>query len=133
MMLTPPVSMLGIPAMEKVRREIANWPQELGMDTTRLCLDQVREYLNSPPDILGHHLTAGRDIYITFLEQAGEMASLDFSEAIKPLQVGMNMLPGIAEAIQHEHLNEAAAGFARIVEYERDAFTILLKTVSEFE
>jgi hypothetical protein len=33
------------------------------MDTTHLCLLQVREYLNSPPDILGHHLTAGRDIY----------------------------------------------------------------------
>jgi len=133
MMLTPPVSMLGIPAMQKVAREIINWPQELGMDTTRLCLDQVREYLNSPPDILGHHLTAGRDIYITFLEQAGEMANLDFSEAINQFRAGMAMLPGIAEAIQQEQLNEAAAGFARIAEYERDAFTILLKTMSEFE
>ena len=110
MMLTPPVSMLGIPAMQKVAREIINWPQELGMDTTRLCLDQVREYLNSPPDILGHHLTAGRDIYITFLEQAGEMANLDFSEAINQFQAGLAMLPGIAEAIQQERLEKAAAG-----------------------
>ena len=100
MMLKPPVSMLGIPAMQKLRREIANWPQELGMEATRLCLRQVREYLNSPPDIAGNHLTAGRDIYIKFLEQAGVMAHLDFSESIKLLKDGMSLLPGIAMAIQ---------------------------------
>jgi hypothetical protein len=33
----------------------------------------VREYLNSPPDLAGDHLTAGRDLYITFLEEARRM------------------------------------------------------------
>ncbi len=70
MMLKPPVSMIGVPAMEKVAREIGNWPQELGNEAANSCLQQVREYLNSPPDSMGDHLTAGRDIYIAFLEQA---------------------------------------------------------------
>jgi len=59
------------------------------------------------------------------------MASLDFSEAIKLLQAGMNMLPGIAEAIQQDDLSKAAAGFARIAEYEKKAFSILLKSMGE--
>ena len=61
------------------------------------------------------------------------MASLDFSEAIKPLQVGMNMLPGIAEAIQQDDLYVIADCFAGIARVEEDAFTIYLKTLSEFE
>jgi hypothetical protein len=130
-MLKPPVSMLGIPAMEKVAHEIANWPQELGMETARVCLSQVREYLNSPPDIEGNHLTAGRDIYISFLEQAGEMANLDFSEAINQFRAGMAVLPEIAEAIQQEDLSKAAAGFARVAENEKIAYSILLKYLGE--
>ena len=58
-MLHPPVSMVGTPAMKKVAREIARWPEELGEDIALKCLRQVREYLNSPPDLEGHHLTAG--------------------------------------------------------------------------
>jgi hypothetical protein len=38
---------VGIPAMEKLAREIARWPEELGGDTAAACLRQVREYLNS--------------------------------------------------------------------------------------
>ena len=131
MMLHPPVSMVGIPAMEKVAREIKNWPQELGKDVADRCLQQVREYLNSPPDLMGNHLTAGRDIYISFLEQAGSMASLDFSEAIKRFQATMNMLPKIAKAIQQDKLLDVAAGFASIAEIENEAFTKLFKCVSE--
>jgi hypothetical protein len=131
MMLKPPVSMIGIPAMKKVAREIANWPQELGQASTEKSLQQVREYLNSPPDILGDHLTAGRDIYIVFLEQAAIMAHLDYSEAIQQFQAGISVLPRIADAIQKEDLSAAAAGFATIAEYEEKAFTILLNCVGE--
>ena len=131
MMLKPPVSMLGIPAMKKVAREIANWPQELGQASTEKSLQQVREYLNSPPDILGNHLTAGRDIYITFLQEAGGMASLDFSEATKQFQAGISVLPKIAAAIQQDDLTAAAAGFAAIAEYEEEAYTFLLNCVGE--
>ena len=131
MMLKPPVSMVGIPAMQKVAREMANWPEELGMDKTRLCLRQVREYLNSPPDIMGNHLTAGRDIWITFLEQAGAMANLDLSEATYLFRAGMAILPEIAEAIQQEELSEAAEGFSRVAENEKKAYSILQKIVAE--
>jgi hypothetical protein len=131
MMLNPPVSMVGIPAMEKVSREIANWPQELGKAGADKSLQQVREYLNSPPDILGNHLTAGRDIYVTFLEEAGKMANLDFSDAIKQFQAGMKVLPMIADAIQQDNLVRAAAGFAEIAIEEKAAFTYLLKCVGE--
>ena len=130
-MLKPPVSMLGIPAMKKVAREIANWPQELGQASAEKSLQQVREYLNSPPDILGDHLTAGRDIYIVFLEQAAIMASLDFSEATKQFQAGISVLPKIADAIQQDDLYTAAAGFAAIAEHEEEAYTILLNCVGE--
>ena len=54
-MLRPPVSMVGIPAMEKLAREIARWPEQLGEDASASCLRQVREYLNSPPDLAGDH------------------------------------------------------------------------------
>jgi hypothetical protein len=131
MMLHPPVSMVGIPAMEKVSREITNWSQELGKDVADKCLRQVREYLNSPPDLMGNHLTAGRDLYITFLEQAGEIAGLDFSDAIHQLRNAMSMIPGIAEAIQQDHIKEAAAGFAGIAETERKAYTTLLLCVGD--
>jgi hypothetical protein len=66
-MLQPAVSMVGIPAMQKVAREIPQWPEELGEGTAAKCLRQVREYLNSPPDLEGDHLTAGRDRYVAFL------------------------------------------------------------------
>jgi hypothetical protein len=46
-MLHPPVSMIGIPAMKKLAREIAHWPEELREETAAKCLQQVREYLNS--------------------------------------------------------------------------------------
>jgi hypothetical protein len=131
MMLNPPVSMLGIPAMEKVSREIAYWPQELGKEVADRCLLQVREYLNSPPDLMGDHITAGRDIYIAFLKQAGKMVSLDFSAAIRQLDTAMNMLPDIVRAIQLDHLAAAASGFARVAAAEREAFTILFQYVGE--
>ena len=131
MMLKPPVSMIGIPAMEKLSREISNWPKTVGIDNTGRCLQHVREYLNSPPDLMGDHLTAGRDIYIEFLEQAGEMAGLDFSEAIHRLHIAMDMLPNIAESIQRENLPDAAAGFAFIAEKEKEAYTILFQRLDE--
>jgi hypothetical protein len=127
MMLKPPVSMLGIPAMQKVAREIAHWPQELGKEAADKSLLQVREYLNSPPDSLGNHLTAGRDIYITFLEQAGEMANLDFSEAIGQFRAGMSVLPTIAAAIRDSNFHQASNGFAEVAIHEQDAFTRLLR------
>lgn len=129
-MLTPPVSMIGIPAMEKVSREIARWPDGLGEEVAGRCLQQVREYLNSPPDLLGNHLTAGRDIYIAFLEQAGSMAKLDFSAAISQFRASMDILRRIAESIQRGKLDTAASCFAEIAAREREAFGILLQKVS---
>jgi hypothetical protein len=117
--------------MEKVSREIAGWPQELGEGVADSCLKQVREYLNSPPDLLGNHLTAGRDIYITFLEQAGVMTSLDFSAAIKRFQAAMGLIPKIAEAIQHDDLKDTAAGFASVAGEEKEAYRILSNCVGE--
>jgi hypothetical protein len=130
-MLKPPVSMVGIPAMEKVAREIANWSHELGQAAADKSLQQVREYLNSPPDILGNHLTAGRDIYTSFLEQAGVMACLDLSEAINQLQAGMGVLPRIASAIKDGNLLDAAAGFGEVAGFEKAAYTILLNCVGK--
>jgi hypothetical protein len=130
-MLKPPVSMLGIPAMQKLVRELPIWSRELGKEAADRSLNQVREYLNSPPDILGNHLTAGRDIYTAFLEQAGEMANLDFSAAIGKFNAGMGVMPGIAEAIQEKKLTEAAAGFAEIARYEQEAYGSLLKTIPQ--
>ena len=112
-------------------REIANWPQELGKESAEKSLQQVREYLNSPPDIMGNHLTAGRDLYITFLEQAGAMAGLDFSAAIERFKRGMEIIPEIANAIQQGDLAQAANGFARVAQLEKEAFTILLTSLGE--
>jgi hypothetical protein len=129
-MLQPPVSMVGIPAMKKVAREIAGWPAELGEETVAGCLRQVREYLNSPPDLEGHHLTAGRDLYLTFLEESGPMAGLDFSGAIERLRESMAAIPGLAEAISQNDLEGAAACFHRIAEVEAAAYAELSELVS---
>jgi hypothetical protein len=115
--------------MEKLAREIARWPQELGEDTAARCLLQVREYLNSPPDLAGNHLTAGRDLYITFLQEAGGMAGLDFSKAIQRLRQSMEAIPQLAEAIRQSHLEEAAAHVRRIAQGEAEAYTELGKVV----
>lgn len=128
-MLHPPVSMVGIPAMEKVAREIARWPEELGEVAAAKCLRQVREYLNSPPDLEGTHLTAGRDLYITFLQQAREMAGLDFSEVIHWLCQSIDTIPELAEAICGNELEKAAASFNRMAEAEAEAYTVLSKIV----
>ena len=128
-MLRPPVSMVGIPAMKKLAREIARWPQELGEDTAAKCLRQVREYLNSPPDLEGNHLTAGRDLYITFLQEAGAMTGLDFSEAISRLRESIEIIPLLAEAIRQSHLEEAAAHIRHIAKEEAEAYAELSKTV----
>jgi hypothetical protein len=124
-MLHPPVSMVGIPAMEKVVREIANWPNELGEKTASRCLRQVREYLNSPPDLEGNHLTAGRHLYITFLNQAAVMAGYDFDRPIALLQQSMEVIPKLAAAIREMQLDIAAAYFQHIADCEKQAYNIL--------
>lgn len=128
-MLRPPVSMVGIPAMEKLAREITRWPGELGRETAAKCLRQVREYLNSPPDLEGGHLTAGRDLYVAFLQEAGPMAGFDFSEAMGRLRGSMEIVPHVAEALRQGRLAEAAAHFRRIAKVEAQAYTELSKAV----
>ncbi len=128
-MLQPPVSMLGIPAMKKLAREIAGWPEELGEEKAAKCLLQVREYLNSPPDLMGNHLTAGRDLYLTFLEEAGAMTGRDFAEAISRLRSAMAIIPQLAAAIRQCDLNQAAACFSRIAAEETEAFAELSRVV----
>jgi hypothetical protein len=128
-MLDPPVSMLGIPAMKKVAREIPNWPEELGADTAVKCLRQVREYLNAPPDLEGDHLTAGRDWYVRFLQEAGAMTAVDFTPALHHLDESMAIIPELADAIGRGRLEEAAACFARVAELETEAYTRLSEVV----
>ena len=124
-MLHPPVSMLGIPAMKKVAREIPRWAEELGEEQASKCLLQVREYLNSPPDLEGDHLTAGRNLYIAFLEESGEIAGLDFSSPISLLRESMAAVPQLHAAIPQNDLEEAAACFRSIAHAEEGAFSEL--------
>jgi hypothetical protein len=128
-MLCPPVSLVGIPAMKKLAREMARWTEELGEDTAAACLRQMREYLNSPPDLAGNHLTAGRDLYITFLQEAKAMAGLDFSEAISRLRETIEVIPQLAEAIRQNHLEEAADHIRRIAKEEGEAYIELSRIV----
>jgi hypothetical protein len=124
-MLHPPVSMVGIPAMKKVAREIAGWPKELGDDVTAKCLRQVREYLSSPPDIEGNHLTAGRHLYIGFLQEAEAMTELDFSGVVGRLRKSMATIPQLAEAIRQGQLEEAATNMGHIADEEAQAYAEL--------
>jgi hypothetical protein len=129
MMLHPPVSLVGIPAMEKLAREIAGWPEELGEDVANKCLRQVREFLNSPPDLEGDHLTAGRDLYVAFLREAGPMAGLDLAEAIRRLEETMGIIPRLAEAIAEDRLEDASAFVRRIAVGEAKAYEGLASIV----
>jgi hypothetical protein len=129
MMLKPPVSMLGIPAMQKLSWEIASWPKELGEKACGTCLHQVREYLNSPPDLMGDHLTAGRDIYIAFLEQTALMVGLDFCDVIDRFRKVISCISEIANSIQQDDLARASAGFSAVAELEKEAFTIMAQRV----
>jgi hypothetical protein len=122
MMLHPPVSLVGIPAMEKLARELAGWPEELGKDVATRCLRQVREFLNSPPDLEGDHLTAGRDLYVAFLREAGPMAGLELAEAIRWLEETIGVIPRLAEAIAKDRLEDASALFRRIAVGEAEAY-----------
>jgi hypothetical protein len=128
-MLCPPVSLVGISAVEKLAREIARWPEELGEVTAAACLRQVQEYLNSPPDLAGDHLTAGRDRYITFLQEAGAMAGLDFRDAMRRLRQSMAIIPLLAEAIRQGYLEAAAAHISRIAQEEGEAYRELSQVV----
>jgi hypothetical protein len=128
-MLHPPVSMVGIPAMKKIAREIVGWPEELGAQAAATCLRQVREYLNSPPDIQGDHLTAGRDLYITYLMQAGDEARLDFSKPIDFLKETIATVPQLDEALRQRDLEQATACFERIAEAEYQAYSVLSENV----
>ena len=130
-MLEPPISMVGIPTMKKVAREILSWAEELGEEVAEKCLLQVREYLNSPPDLSGNHLTASRDRYIEFLEQAGEIGPFDFSDAITHFRNVVAIIPGLANAIINKHLEDAASKFENIAEEETSAFAKLRKQVGE--
>lgn len=124
-MLHPPVSMVGIPAMKKVALEIPGWAEEFGAETAAKCLLQVREYLNSPPDLEGDQLTAGRNLYIAFLEEAGLIAGLDFSSAASMLRESMAVMPRLHSAILQNDLEEAANCFRGIAQAEEEAFSEL--------
>ena len=108
--------------MEKLAREIAGWPEELGEDVANKCLHQVREFLNSPPDLEGDHMTAGRDLYVAFLREAGPMAGLDLAEAIGGLEETIGIIPRLAEAIAEDRLEDASALFRRIAVGEAEAY-----------
>lgn len=130
-MLHPPVSLLGLPAMRKLARELAGWKEELGEEKAARCLLQVREYLNSPPDLEGDRLTAGRDRYIAFLEQAGEMAGLDVAQGVTGLRQSMTLIPVIHQAICSGDLRSAADGFSRVADTEERAFRALSEAAAE--
>lgn len=129
-MLHPAVNMLGIPGMKKLAYEIAHWPDELDDETTVACLQQVREYLNTPPDIAGGHLTATRDLYIAFLQEAGPMAGLDFINPIAHLHESMGIIPRLTHAIQQGDLEEAADHIRQVAEVETKAYTELSELVA---
>jgi hypothetical protein len=128
-MLHPPVSLVGIPALEKLAREIAGWPEELGDDVTAKCLRQVREFLNSPPDLEGDHLTAGRDLYLAFLQEAGPVAGLDLAEAIRRLEGTIDIIPRLAEDIAENRLGDAAALVSCVAAGETGAYEELSRIV----
>lgn len=128
--LRPPVAMLGIPAMRKIAREISGWPAELGEETAAKCLYQAREYLNSPPDIEGSHLTAGRDLYITFLEEASRLSGLDFSVPIHYLNDSIALIPSLVNAMENMKLEEAANGFNQVADAEEAAYSELEKIIA---
>ncbi len=129
-MLRPPVSMVGIPAMEKVAREIGHWVEEFENEVMRTCVDQVRTYLSSPPDLEGSHLTAGRDIYISFLEEAALESKLDLSQVIILLQSSMGLIPDLASTLRANQLVEAGKIFEQIAEKERKAYTSLERVLT---
>jgi hypothetical protein len=89
----------------------------------------VREYLNSPPDLEGDHLTTGRDLYITFLQEAEVATGLDLSEAIGRLRESVAVIPRLAEAIRQNHLEDAATLFRRIAQEEAKAYAELSRIV----
>lgn len=124
-MLRPPVNMLGIPGLKKLAKEITSWRDELGKSATDACLKQVREYLNVPPDNIGNHLTATRDLYIKFLYEAGPMAGVDFTTIISHLRKSMGIISNVAQNIQRGELQEAAESIFRIAEIETEAYTKL--------
>ncbi len=128
--LHPPVAMVGIPAMRKIAREITSWPDELGDEIARKCLYQAREYLNSPPDIEGNHLTGGRDLYITFLQEAGELTGLDFSRPINRLNESIAQISALVTAMEKMKLEEASASFDRFADAEEAAYTELEKIIA---
>jgi hypothetical protein len=122
MMLEPPVSMVGIPAMRKVAREISHWEDELGKDTAEKCYLHAVEYLNSPPDLEGNHLTAGRDLTITVLKEAGAMAGTDFSNSVDLLQRSISIMPELADSIRKNELEKAGKLFDQWADIEEQAF-----------
>ncbi len=128
-MLRPPVNMLGLPAMRKVAREIAGWPGELGETAAEKCLHQAREYLNSPPDEHGNNLTAGRDRYIAFLQEAMTLAPLNFLAAIDYLRQSMEVVPELAAAMERRDLSRAATCFTAMADAETSAYISLTQAV----
>jgi hypothetical protein len=128
-MLNPPVSLLGIPAMQKLAREIVRWPGELSEEAVASSLRQVREYLSSPPDPTGDHLTAGRDLYATFLQEAEEVTGMDLAQAIDCLRQSAAAVPALAAAIDEGRLDDAAACIERIAALEAEAFGELRRAV----
>lgn len=129
-MLRPPVSMLGIPAMRKVARDIAGWPEELGAETAAKCLRQVREFLSSPPDPEGSNLTGGRDRYLSFLAEAAPLTGLDFTPAARHLRESMAAVPPLAAALDRGDLAAAAVQFDCMAAAETKAYTALLELVA---
>jgi len=130
-MLHPPVSLAGIPAMRKAAREIPRWPAELGAETADRCLRQAREYLNSPPDLEGNHLTAGRDLIITAFTEAGELAGLRIAAVVEGLRRSMEIVPRLAAALRQGELTAASSCLAQMADAEEAAYMALQKSLAQ--
>ncbi len=121
----PPTGLMGIKGMRTLARQMVGWPLELGETAADACLLQVREYLNTPPDLSGDNLTAARYLYVTFLEEAGEMAGLDFSGPVGQLRRSMAEVPLVAQALQSGELEKAAGSVERMAGFEEQAYSQL--------
>jgi hypothetical protein len=64
-----------------------------------------------------------------YLQQAGEMTGIDFSQAVKHLRESISFIPEVAGAIQQGDIVKAALCFERVAEAETKAYTELSKVL----
>lgn len=120
-MLSPPVSMFGIPAMRKLAKEITSWKN-------RDCFEHLATYATTPPQLprTFEHSDGMRLVQAQILKMLGEKHAIgEWTDASGLFQESGKLIKGLSKASIEQDAKTCSGLIAQIADIEEKAYQLL--------